>query len=863
MSLQLQPGEINFAFLPENWAYVCCNDRKQPTHTNWNKQPLSKSELQLHFDKPGAYQIGILCGPLFNEPEGIVCVDVDGSSIEKLIPQLSGLPLEQALPPTLTILSGKEGRQKRFYKLHKRYWNLLPRTKYREFSDVPGEQLEILWREKNAVVMGKRKDTAGYYTPEGLGFEWANNLPELPDWISKFCVAKDKKRQRPKESQTRIVTQGSAINIRFNEEYELKKCRDATMSLPTEAADDRDIWLKIGMAIHSEFGDNGFDIWDEFSQKSEKYKQGETWQKWKDFQSDGGLGIGTLYQAAIEAGWSEPRDYDANLLNMIDLEEIEKELRSVEAMHAPALPPSPPLKKPVKTAWDTAKQSSSAAQNSATKKNISPQEITGLIIAYFEGNFKYCLKTQSFWQYNHKDAIGVWTRLDFQAADSVIYCAMLQANNLMPFDITTRMIDTVTRGLKNTPSIMKDKWEEDTRFICFRNGYIDRHERKLRPHDREMYFKNQMPMVFDPDADCPQIKAWLLNSQSGDEDRMQVCRAIAGSVLIGEAASKLQVFYYFYGRAATGKSTFARMCQALIGRANFIVTSLRELENNKFETALLIDKKLAYCGEVEKFASSCSVLKQATGGDDLKNETKGKMAGPNFVFKGAFIGTSNFPFKHSDDSEAIARRIKTVYFDNPFKGEKQNLIGLNANNEIEGKFSDEMPGFVNWILELDDQTRNTLCTNPEKLIPFYADKRKIEHQDITINRFMDEMLVYIPNTHIAVGQKRKFNPGDGNGRIVQNWDRQLYPAYLQWLSEQGSKAEPALRNFLHDFQQAVDATDLDLIITLHQRVKSVKDIQIRLPGSTAFDGYPSLLEYIQAPSKYDGIYQQRLGQEFE
>ena len=108
------------------------------------------------------------------------------------------------------------------------------------------------------------------------------------------------------------------------------------MSLPTEAADDRDIWLKIGMAIHSEFGDNGFDIWDEFSQKSEKYKQGETWQKWKDFQSDGGLGIGTLYQAAIEAGWSEPRDYDANLLNMIDLEEIEKELRSVEAMHAPA-----------------------------------------------------------------------------------------------------------------------------------------------------------------------------------------------------------------------------------------------------------------------------------------------------------------------------------------------------------------------------------------------------------------------------------------------------------------------------------------------------------------------------------------------
>ena len=69
MSFQLQPGEINFAFLPENWAYVCCNDKKQPTHTNWNKKPLSKSELVNQFNKPGAYQIGILCGPLFNEPE--------------------------------------------------------------------------------------------------------------------------------------------------------------------------------------------------------------------------------------------------------------------------------------------------------------------------------------------------------------------------------------------------------------------------------------------------------------------------------------------------------------------------------------------------------------------------------------------------------------------------------------------------------------------------------------------------------------------------------------------------------------------------------------------------------------------------
>jgi putative DNA primase/helicase len=478
----------------------------------------------------------------------------------------------------------------------------------------------------------------------------------------------------------------------------------------------------------------------------------------------------------------------------------------------------------------------------------------------FDGNLLFCAKSQAFWFYNYEDCIGVWTRLTETGTDRIIYNAMVEVGNKIQFNCTERALMTTTRLLKSR--LEKTKWDESTQYICFKNGYIDRHERVLKPHSREMYFKNQMPMEFDANADCPEIKAWLKNSQDGDEARVQVLRAIAGSVMIGEAASKMQVFYYFYGRAATGKSTFARMCQALVGRANFVVTSLRELEQNKFETALLIDKKLAYCGEVDKFASNCSVLKQATGGDDLKNETKGKMAGPNFVFKGAFIGTSNFPFKHSDDSEAIARRIKTVYFDNPFKGEKETLIGLTSDNRIEGKFASEMPGFVNWILELDDQKRHTLCTAPEKLVNFYREKRKVEKEDITINRFMDEMLVYIPNTHIAVGQKRRFNPGDGNGRIVQNWDRQLYPAYLQWLSEQGSKSEPALRNFMHEFKQAIEAQGLDLIVEFNQRVKSVKDIQVRLPGSTAFEGYPSLLEYIQNPAKYDGIYQQRLGQEF-
>ena len=57
------------------------------------------------------------------------------------------------------------------------------------------------------------------------------------------------------------------------------------------------------MAIHSETGDAGFDLWDEWSRQAPSYKASDARAVWRSFKPGRGVTIGTLYHLAREHGW--------------------------------------------------------------------------------------------------------------------------------------------------------------------------------------------------------------------------------------------------------------------------------------------------------------------------------------------------------------------------------------------------------------------------------------------------------------------------------------------------------------------------------------------------------------------------------
>lgn len=72
---------------------------------------------------------------------------------------------------------------------------------------------------------------------------------------------------------------------------------------------DRDVWVRMGMALKSALGESAFDIWNEWSQQADSYDQSDAKDVWKSICPDGGISAGTLFHEAKANGWHEQGPY--------------------------------------------------------------------------------------------------------------------------------------------------------------------------------------------------------------------------------------------------------------------------------------------------------------------------------------------------------------------------------------------------------------------------------------------------------------------------------------------------------------------------------------------------------------------------
>lgn len=79
---------------------------------------------------------------------------------------------------------------------------------------------------------------------------------------------------------------------------------DAAAMLLAIPADDRDLWVKVGGICKDAFADDGFAIWDEWSQRADNYSARDARTVWRSLgRNDRRAGLGTLVFLAREHGW--------------------------------------------------------------------------------------------------------------------------------------------------------------------------------------------------------------------------------------------------------------------------------------------------------------------------------------------------------------------------------------------------------------------------------------------------------------------------------------------------------------------------------------------------------------------------------
>ena len=139
---------------------------------------------------------------------------------------------------------------------------------------------------------------------------------------------------------------------------------------------DRDTWWQVGAAVKDELGENGYDLWDEWSQRADNYDNRAAKSTWKSLKP-GSFSIGTVWKLARQNGWQPTKPYTPP-----SAEELERRKAESEAKRLAAKRERQQTQQKVKITaqkiWQSSRPASLIHPYLAAKGITNPDAIAGL-----------------------------------------------------------------------------------------------------------------------------------------------------------------------------------------------------------------------------------------------------------------------------------------------------------------------------------------------------------------------------------------------------------------------------------------------------------------------------------------------------
>ncbi len=251
-------------------------------------------------------------------------------------------------------------------------------------------------------------------------------------------------------------------------------------------------------------------------------------------------------------------------------------------------------------------------------------------------------------------------------------------------------VKTVTDWLRAQPMI--DPGAIDPTTINVADGLLDWRTGQLRPHDPEHHSTVQLPVRWNPDAQCPRIDRFLNEVAPGLSDFLD--EVIGYTVAPGNPLHRAVLLL---GGGRQGKGTFLRMVEALIGSVNCASITPHQIADNRFAAASLYGRQANIAGDLEaRLIERTDTFKMLTGGDTISAEHK---YGQSFTFRShaTMLFSANEPPAVRDHSEGFYSRWIIVPFEQTIPPEKripEHILDrrLRANTELEGLLARAVAG---------------------------------------------------------------------------------------------------------------------------------------------------------------------------
>lgn len=266
-------------------------------------------------------------------------------------------------------------------------------------------------------------------------------------------------------------------------------------------------------------------------------------------------------------------------------------------------------------------------------------------------------------------------------------------NQVLPM-VNARLATQLMRLLRSETCLQNAFSNRLQCLVHAANCMIDLREQPWspKPFNKSYRSRNQCPIPYVADADCPIFKAEIINKLEPDDARtMQLW---GGMALLG--FNFTQSILVISGEGGTSKSSLAKVIIAAIGRQNYAQLRTEQLQS-RFETGLLNGKTLLYGQDVDADFldnDSAHVLKTLTGGDPLTFEIKGSSTTiqGNGNYNVIIVANSRPMIRLTGDTSAWARRLIYIAFKHP--SNKKRIANFDAY-----LIEKEGPGILNWLLQ--------------------------------------------------------------------------------------------------------------------------------------------------------------------
>ncbi|SHN33745.1 DNA primase family protein [Gracilibacillus kekensis] len=312
----------------------------------------------------------------------------------------------------------------------------------------------------------------------------------------------------------------------------------------------------------------------------------------------------------------------------------------------------------------------------------------------------------------------------------------------------------IYKALQREASIVEEM-DVHRNLLNVENGMLELNKFRLIPHSPEFLSTVQIPIKYDSASTAPKFSSFMDEITDNDGELVSVHQELLGYWLTAETIAEKAVYYY--GSGANGKSVFAAVITALVGKKNVCNISLSKF-NDSFGLEGMIGKSLNISAENEMGGKALNTenFKAIVSGDSITINIKYRPAITYRPFCRQLFLVNNIP-DSTDVTNGYFRKIMIIPFPHTFKKAERNV---NLKNEL----LEELPGILNWALSgLKRLRENDYQFSSSKAInslqeAYYKEQNPVQD-------FYDELIIK-----------------EEGCRTKQS---DFYNMYIQWITAQG------------------------------------------------------------------------------